>query len=351
MKPIRKPEEWKLHSKSIKYLNSLLTAFLVLSIPSLLISQDKVPITTFQLQKQGSLPKAPDPPHWGNGIDCSSCHVLHQSPGGQLTQVQGNANLCMSCHNPTGQAANKPFSNADRAQPGVSGTSHAWDAFATNPTYGATPPTNPEITVRIYDNNIVCSTCHNQHSQEFSPFLRASNFQNALCKECHAIRDVASYRDDPNNKGSHPVGKVYPTSDPRFFNPPQNPNIQLVDPDRVECTSCHSPHFADSGGANGGAGDGYILRDANDDAFCKSCHTYQEHKGQSCRKCHQPHDPNRDNILLVKPTISTPNSGSKSVIFTAESGANSFADGDSTFDGVCEVCHTSTDYHRNNSSG
>ncbi|MDQ7062934.1 MAG: cytochrome c3 family protein [candidate division KSB1 bacterium] len=293
----------------------------------------------------------PDPPHWGNGIDCGSCHVAHQGADVQLTNQVGNANLCMSCHNPAGLASNKPFSDADRAVPGTSGTSHAWDVPATNSDYGADLPINPELRLRIYDGNIVCSTCHNQHKQTYSPFLRASNYQNAMCKDCHAVRNVGSYRDDPNNRGSHPVGIPYPTDDSRFFASPQNPALPLVDPDRVECTTCHQVHFADSGGANGGAGDGYILRVPNDDNLCKSCHAYQDHQGMGCLTCHDVHDPQRQNIFIVRNAVDTPNSGTRSVVFTAETGANSFADGDSQYDGICEVCHTATKYHRNDGTG
>jgi hypothetical protein len=50
---------------------------------------------------------------------------------------------------------------------------------------------------------------------------------------------------------------------------------------------------------------------------------------------------------LVKTAIDTPNSGSKPVKFFDSTGPNSFADGDTEFDGVCEVCHTQTNHHRN----
>ena len=332
-------------------IGKLAVVVLMMIYPTFVHGQHKVPLPGFQLQGRETLLLEPDAPHWGNGIDCSSCHVVHQSLDVQLTNLLGNANLCMSCHNPAGVASNKPFSEADRAEPGVSGTSHNWEVPAENPAYGAAPPTDPEMALRVYDDSIVCSTCHNQHKQTFPPFLRAANDHNALCKDCHAVRDIGSYRDDPANKGSHPVGLAYPTSDPRFYNPPQNPSLPLVEPDRVECTTCHSPHFADSGGANGGAGDGYILRVANDDALCQSCHTYPEHMGQGCRQCHRPHDPDSTNIFLVNGTVATPNSGNKSVAFVAETGLNSFADGNSTYNGVCEVCHTGTIHHRNNSSG
>lgn len=50
---------------------------------------------------------------------------------------------------------------------------------------------------------------------------------------------------------------------------------------------------------------------------------------------------------LIKSTVSTPNSGDRPVRFFAGSGASSFADGDATYDGICEVCHTQTNHKRN----
>jgi len=54
---------------------------------------------------------------------------------------------------------------------------------------------------------------------------------------------------------------------------------------------------------------------------------------------------------LVSDQISTPNSGTRSVRFFNQTGANSFADGDATYDGVCEVCHTQVTHFRNDGSG
>jgi hypothetical protein len=82
----------------------------------------------------------------------------------------------------------------------------------------------------------------------------------------------------------------------------------------------------------------------------------------SCIECHDPHD-NRDNglggtnIKLVLPQVVTPNSGLFDVVFesrgtgASEPALHSFADGDATYDGICEVCHTLTARHRNNASG
>jgi predicted CxxxxCH...CXXCH cytochrome family protein len=41
---------------------------------------------------------------------------------------------------------------------------------------------------------------------------------------------------------------------------------------------------------------------------------------------------------------------SKTVKFFDQTGTNSFADGDGTYNGVCEVCHTQTDHYRNDDS-
>jgi predicted CxxxxCH...CXXCH cytochrome family protein len=46
---------------------------------------------------------------------------------------------------------------------------------------------------------------------------------------------------------------------------------------------------------------------------------------------------------LISETITTPNSGDKAVKFYDSTGTNSFADGNATYDGICEVCHTQTE--------
>ncbi|KAB2967989.1 MAG: cytochrome c3 family protein [Thermoanaerobaculia bacterium] len=115
----------------------------------------------------GPLPAA-DPPHWTGAaldIDCTrQCHTLHSSPGGQLTAAAGNVNLCQSCHSATGLASDLPVNSTDKAIPGQSGSSHAFDAPATNAAYGALPPEHAQMVLRVMDGNIVCSTCHNQHT-------------------------------------------------------------------------------------------------------------------------------------------------------------------------------------------
>jgi hypothetical protein len=115
--------------------------------------------------------RASDPPHWMSAsipeasISCSKgCHQLHQASGGTLTAWAGNVVLCQSCHGGAGLASALAIANTDSAVPDVSGSSHAFGAPAVNAAYGAAMPSNPEMQLRIMNNNVVCSTCHDQHA-------------------------------------------------------------------------------------------------------------------------------------------------------------------------------------------
>lgn len=108
---------------------------------------------------------AGDEPHWLTyGTNCSSCHAGHKAAGSNLTAVAGNANLCLSCHNLGGAASNYPMERMIKADPvNGTGTSHAWDVIVTNPSTGASSPSNVQMSVRLDAGKITCSVCHNQH--------------------------------------------------------------------------------------------------------------------------------------------------------------------------------------------
>ncbi|MBI4815236.1 MAG: PKD domain-containing protein [Deltaproteobacteria bacterium] len=335
---------------------------------------------------------ATDPPH--NPVKlanyCLDCHQLHRAPGLQLTKAAGNGNLCMSCHNPTGLAAPRPFASADQAYPGTAGTTHRWDSgvsghvkaggsntstgrIASKGTFtgrvektytitittagnvgtarftwtvsrgpggganvlsstdvalnegisvdflnGSTSPSfqiNDTWTIYVrtdlrlpdsgnplerplalrtsQDGGIYCSTCHDQHSQANAPpdpnapayggagtgwvstgngrhYQRVANDANQLCLVCHSARNVTT-----SAGGSHPIGVSIPAS--ATFQTP--PGLQLIG-GQVHCTTCHSPHYATSGGANGGAGDGYLL-DMSLGQVCYQCHTLADQANAS----------------------------------------------------------------------
>jgi predicted CXXCH cytochrome family protein len=106
-----------------------------------------------------------------------------------------------------------------------------------------------------------------------------------------------------------------------------------------------------------GAGTGMLLARDSSSQLCTDCHSLKSHSSQStggkyqnwqlvCLECHLPH--NTKNISLIKETITTPKSGSRSVVFynsnTGDSTNNTYvnaaAAGATT--GICQVCHTQT---------
>jgi len=114
----------------------------------------------------GPTATAQSPPHWSSAsvdIGCTSqCHVVHQA-NGWLTQAASNVALCQSCHSAAGLAADLPLNDADRAQPGVGGTSHGFDVAAVHPGFATQLPQHAAMAARIVNDTVICSTCHNQH--------------------------------------------------------------------------------------------------------------------------------------------------------------------------------------------
>jgi len=202
------------------------------------------------------------------------------------------------------------------------------------------------------DGLFVCSTCHDQHNNTYSPFLRVPKEQGALCQACHADRFKGRYLDDTAaNIGHHPIHVTLPRDD-RYSTTVAT--LVLEDPgtpadstdDTVECLTCHTLHRAPAGvqgAVQTGSGDGRLLRTEASASLCTACHLYQNHQGRDCLDCHTVHQ--TSNILLVRETIDN-----KPVDHTAQT-YDEFIHGSPNFDGLCEMCHTATQYHRNNASG
>jgi hypothetical protein len=295
-----------------------------------------------------------------SSITCGRCHGIRSQPGGDETTVEGQAALCMSCHTAGGQGLDLPIHEHDLADPyGTNpnapdgrGRSHAWGVAAVNAAADSVGPVaNGQMAQYLKNGEIKCATCHNSHNSDAgSPYLRVSNAGDAMCKECHAPRDEGL-----GQRGTHPVGFDYPGGTGEF--PPDTSVLPLcLKNGEVECSTCHATHNADSGGANGGAGDGMLLRAANDDALCRTCHTEHINHGVSgpwqpgCRDCHDVHDPGSTNLSLVSRTIN----GTPIQFETNTSGLNDFIHSNHSppsYDGVCEVCHTQTAHHQNSAAG
>ncbi len=304
-----------------------------------------------------------DPPHMLQDVTCSRCHDVDAQPGGHLGLAAGQVNLCQSCHTGAGQASARIFQTQDMADPyGTNpdapdgrGRSHAWGVPAVNADADSVGPAAGGVMDEYLDGGLIkCATCHDQHNNDVgAPLMRVPNEGDAMCKECHAPRDEGL-----GQRGTHPVGFAYPSGTGEF---PLSADVgpAVIKEGNVECMTCHAPHYADSGTANDGRGDGMLLRAANDGTLCQVCHT--EHATHApggpwqptCVDCHDPHDPDSENLSLVGRTVVNQTLGvDKAVVFTARDGANSFDDGDpANNDGICQVCHTSTTYHRHDGTG
>ena len=310
-----------------------------------------------------------DGPHWVEERTdiCKVCHTITGQPGAQGGSLEGQPVLCMSCHNVGGRALNRFLNERDLADPYETnpaaadgrGRSHAWGVAAVNPladSDGPTPggPMDQHLDCEQHpcngDGNIKCSTCHDQHNSETaSPYLRVSNDGDAMCKECHAPRDTG-----PGEGGSHPVGFVYPAGEGEYPAGGELGPLFIKD-GMVECMTCHGVHGADSGGVNGGDGDGMLLRQVNDETLCRACHTQHTiHDAQGewrppCVECHYTHDVGNENIALISREID----GAPVTFVEGEGSCNGRGDyvhsvcDPPTYDGLCEVCHTTTAYHRN----
>jgi len=160
-------------------------------------------------------------------------------------------------------------------------------------------------------------------------------------------------------------------------------STEALNPNHGNCSICHSLH--NSPGQT-------LTNNAVVEVLCLSCHgpagaatkKAEVHKNKpsssyapftmTCPDCHDPHD-NRQNWLgstnikqigrnisgSLDARINTPNSGVRDVVFVSRGtdaggpSLHSFADndqdGNSIYDGACEVCHTLAANHRNNSGG
>ncbi len=240
---------------------------------------DKLRRGTQRLTEEGvTATSSWDAPHMLSDLSCGRCHNVPDQPLGHLGTLDGQTNLCLSCHNGAGQALEASLRTADRVLISLNtdsgGRSHAWGVSAINSAVGSVgPPAGSEMARYLSSGKIKCATCHDQHSQIAGrPYLRTKNDSGGLCKQCHA-----------EHVGHTPRGSWQPT----------------------------------------------------------------------CNECHDAHNPNSDNLGLIRTDVRNRTLGlDKAVTLVARTGPGSFDDGDpAANDGLCQVCHLTTAYHRHDGSG
>ena len=279
-----------------------------------------------------------------SGGDCGFCHI---QPGTFLKPgFRTEQEFCYSCHNTAGVAHETVIGGNRDHSTIINVTS----GNANMPTYGniTAGERNNQPFSRLKDGGkVVCVTCHNamskveDYGRVWERAISMDNIKYTLVRggwaDCGWLVPV-----------------VYRTS--TFIATPTYSKARksyLVDPTEYtydETTGKFKFRTAQASGT-------YIyvtldfpfLRASQEgNRLCGDCHTQATHKGSNCLACHQAH--NTTNIEGVRGKVRTPAPSEKSVIFARHTGANSFADGDATRDGICEVCHTKTKYYRNNTT-
>jgi predicted CXXCH cytochrome family protein len=213
---------------------------------------------------------------------CGRCHSLDQAPGGMLT-VEGQENLCLSCHSPGGTAMHKVIGGID------DNINHPLGVPADdNGVQGPDP--DSELALHLDDGDIRCGTCHDQHTSVMGePYLRAETGRGQLCGECHVQTSQwlnAGHADEEGEAFVH---------------------YDWTQPNRAACRKCHS-------------GNGFI-------DFSKGVPDAEqsgEFRVHDCLVCHATHGEDSDHLLRVIDEVELPGG----VIIT-----------DAGHSASCMVCH------------
>lgn len=149
---------------------------------------------------------------------CGRCHDMDGLPAGGMLAVEGQANLCQSCHTSSGVASGAIVPNHE------SGLIHPVGVAADQgSSHGPDPGSVTEVALHLDEGSIRCGTCHNPHNSiGGEPFLRASTGRARLCGECHTEADEwlhAGHADETAEAFMH---------------------YDWAEPGRASCRRCHS---------------------------------------------------------------------------------------------------------------
>jgi predicted CXXCH cytochrome family protein len=281
-----------------------------------------------------------------NAVLSNGCTGCHATPNKFLTaDFRQENSFCYSCHNATGASHEK----------GLYSGSHTVLVNAT--TGGCKLPTYGNITASERGNQpfanlnggkVVCVTCHN-------PMKKAEDMGRTW--EYTTTSDRFKYK---MANGGWPgfkslVPKVY--RDASLHTAPTYSKTRkdyLVAPaeytfNEYSGTVTFKTQQASSVYVYFSLDYPYLRASNADNTLCADCHTQTTHKGSNCLTCHTAHSTaNRDDIRQV---VRTTDRSERPVAFSRITGIGSFADGNGTYDGICEVCHIQTKYYRRDGTG
>jgi hypothetical protein len=290
----------------------------------------------------------PELPHYNwdaslSGGNCNACHITTNrflAPG-----FRNDNSFCYSCHNVAGISHEKAL-----IQRGHSTMVNATTGWNKMPTYGTTTTSeyNNQPFARLNSGKVVCVTCHNPmrksedmgRTWEYTTTTdnRTYMMQNGGWAGYNSLvpkvyRDTSLWAGPTYSK----TKKDYLVDPSEYTYNETNGTVTFLSaqiPTTYVYISLDYPYLRASNAGN---------------TLCSDCHAQITHRGDNCQTCHAAH--NTGNIKGIRESLRTSNHSSVAVRFLGLTGANSFADGDGTHDGICEVCHTQTKYYRRDGTG
>ncbi len=292
----------------------------------------------------------PELPHfnWNPSICGGSCEFCHRTPATFLPAgIRETTEYCRSCHNAAGISHERDLLG-----------SHEHATMVNVTTGGCKTPTYGNITASEYNNQpfsrlsagnkITCVVCHNV-MRKTEDYGRSWEYT--------ATSDHLTYKLQWGgwDMYGYLVPKVY--RDTSLFAGPayvEGKKAYLVDPSEYTYDETAGTITFKAAQPSGvyiyvGLDYQYLRASSQDNRLCSDCHAEATHKGNNCLSCHQAH--NTDNIAGIRGTLRTTDRSECRVNFQSYTGVHSFADGDKTYDGICEVCHTLTKYYRRDGTG
>ncbi len=249
---------------------------------------------------------AVDPPHQFAQV-CDSCHQPHTAPGGSLTTVEGNFNLCISCHVTGGQASGKPFAITDQALPGPglppgfnpTGNSHRWDSSSAGHTEPDSANNSPgfvrsggSFTGRFAKTYILTITTPGDTGDAAFSFTDTQGGSGVRTTGADVVLNEGVTVTFTNGSGfpsfeSGDVWRVFVLTDLRE---PTTPSMLVrLEDGKIMCSTCHNQHNQSKTpftpynsppppytGPGTGAGRMFQRVDTPANEMCKDCHTARD---------------------------------------------------------------------------
>jgi len=269
---------------------------------------------------------------------CGGCHdpgAPGNAGGGSDTKVTSHfaAQLCVECHNPMSTQVNfRGNENLSFIRSVVRGNDIAFEA-KTGPYSFAADSLIPADMDTV---NYICNTCHtitNHHQSDGTAPGGQSHNDGIDCTVCHS--HLGSFRDHFENTQ---VPAPHDGFDCEVCH--LTPDTYVFDA-MIPNNACLDCHDTDAPGNAGGGSDAKVITHFSDNYIDP---TTGDLMNVDCVECHNPMR-EQSNLVFIRSVVRD-----KDVVFTEYTGQNSFADGDNTYDGICEVCHTQTNHHRNDGS-